>query len=343
MITKTFILEFVTPAFLGGTDPKKAELRPASIKGVLRFWWRALHGNLSTKQMREKEAQIFGSAQDGIKSKVWLRVKEETQLKKGDQPIDLGKIPDKKNQDKIYSDKKKSGDIFSYMAFGTQKMGSSPAKQYFLDGNRFALTLIFDKRLSSQQMDSVLEALQALSALGGLGAKARNGFGSVQVIKENGKPVSGNWEPREFIKNVFAKRAYKDTDHATPDNVWLLKTVSDWEAAYKKCASLYIMARKKVNIKDRKYIAAPMNIMKGKTPVDSSYNFWKGKISRRSKPYFLTVKKVGNQFLPIIVLMSSKYAAGLKLDANIKKDFERDYVFALQEMNKQLSAMKNEV
>ncbi|MFZ1105749.1 MAG: type III-B CRISPR module RAMP protein Cmr1 [Hyphomicrobiaceae bacterium] len=34
--------EIVTPMFLGGADPKgSAELRAASIKGALRFWWRA--------------------------------------------------------------------------------------------------------------------------------------------------------------------------------------------------------------------------------------------------------------------------------------------------------------
>ena len=32
----------VTPMFCGGADIEKAELRIASFKGVLRYWWRAL-------------------------------------------------------------------------------------------------------------------------------------------------------------------------------------------------------------------------------------------------------------------------------------------------------------
>jgi CRISPR/Cas system CMR-associated protein Cmr1 (group 7 of RAMP superfamily) len=37
-------LEILTPMFLGGVDGKKqAELRPASVRGALRVWWRAWH------------------------------------------------------------------------------------------------------------------------------------------------------------------------------------------------------------------------------------------------------------------------------------------------------------
>ena len=32
----------VTPMFMSGADQSQAELRTASIKGALRFWWRAL-------------------------------------------------------------------------------------------------------------------------------------------------------------------------------------------------------------------------------------------------------------------------------------------------------------
>ena len=36
-----FDLEVVTPMFLGGANVNDAELRIPSIKGMLRFWWRA--------------------------------------------------------------------------------------------------------------------------------------------------------------------------------------------------------------------------------------------------------------------------------------------------------------
>lgn len=39
----TVTLKAVTPMFLGGAEPNKiAELRAPSIKGALRFWYRAI-------------------------------------------------------------------------------------------------------------------------------------------------------------------------------------------------------------------------------------------------------------------------------------------------------------
>jgi CRISPR-associated protein Cmr1 len=55
--------ETVTPLLMHGADGKTPELRPASIKGVMRFWWRAIHGNLPLKELREKEGEIFGNTE----------------------------------------------------------------------------------------------------------------------------------------------------------------------------------------------------------------------------------------------------------------------------------------
>ena len=37
-----FRLQVVTPLFLSGADQAKAELRPPTIRGALRFWFRAM-------------------------------------------------------------------------------------------------------------------------------------------------------------------------------------------------------------------------------------------------------------------------------------------------------------
>jgi len=47
--------------FLAGADGKTPELRAPSIKGAVRFWWRAMNGCLSIKDLKEKESEIFGS------------------------------------------------------------------------------------------------------------------------------------------------------------------------------------------------------------------------------------------------------------------------------------------
>ena len=56
----TFECEVITPMFLAGADGQTPELRPPSIKGAMRFWWRAVNGHLQLKDLKEKEAEIFG-------------------------------------------------------------------------------------------------------------------------------------------------------------------------------------------------------------------------------------------------------------------------------------------
>ena len=57
----------ISPLFGGGAEPKYADMvsavRATSLKGQLRFWWRAARaGGMSLEQMREKEAKIVGSS-----------------------------------------------------------------------------------------------------------------------------------------------------------------------------------------------------------------------------------------------------------------------------------------
>lgn len=72
MKTITFTCETITPMFLSGADQNVPELRPPSIKGALRFWWRAMNGHLSLEDLKQKEDEIFGGT-DG-RSRVLVRV-----------------------------------------------------------------------------------------------------------------------------------------------------------------------------------------------------------------------------------------------------------------------------
>jgi CRISPR-associated protein Cmr1 len=56
----TFTCETITPMFLAGADGQTPELRAPSIKGALRFWWRAMNGDLGLGELKEREDEIFG-------------------------------------------------------------------------------------------------------------------------------------------------------------------------------------------------------------------------------------------------------------------------------------------
>ncbi|HMF36951.1 MAG TPA: type III-B CRISPR module RAMP protein Cmr1, partial [Isosphaeraceae bacterium] len=56
-------LEAVTPLWIGGAS-KQAELRPPSVRGYMRFWFRALAGGLLGEELRnvwEAERAVFGN------------------------------------------------------------------------------------------------------------------------------------------------------------------------------------------------------------------------------------------------------------------------------------------
>ena len=64
-VTHTFELEVVTPLFLGGAERPGTELRTASIKGMLRFWWRAVWGAecVSAQVLADKEGIVWGNTE----------------------------------------------------------------------------------------------------------------------------------------------------------------------------------------------------------------------------------------------------------------------------------------
>ena len=71
-----FECETITPMFMYGADGKTAELRPASIKGVMRFWWRAMNGNLPLDELKKQEGEIFGSTEK--RSSFSIKIKHDT-------------------------------------------------------------------------------------------------------------------------------------------------------------------------------------------------------------------------------------------------------------------------
>jgi CRISPR-associated protein Cmr1 len=70
----TFTCETITPMFLTGADGATPELRAPSIKGALRFWWRAMNGHLSLSELKKREGEIFGD--NNNRSKFTINVSE---------------------------------------------------------------------------------------------------------------------------------------------------------------------------------------------------------------------------------------------------------------------------
>ncbi|MGH8604475.1 MAG: type III-B CRISPR module RAMP protein Cmr1, partial [Gammaproteobacteria bacterium] len=93
LVTLQATYRIVTPMFLGGANQDPSDgIRPPSVKGALRFWWRALNWwrfrNADTddaaalRELHKEEARLFGAAAnddgEGGQGCFHLRVSEET-------------------------------------------------------------------------------------------------------------------------------------------------------------------------------------------------------------------------------------------------------------------------
>ena len=103
MKTLSASFEIVTPMFIGGSDQQTAQLRPSSLKGALRFWWRALnwsrvcalHGsdqNAALRQLHADESRLFGHAatDNGGGQGVFLMQVSDLSVKEQKQPFGTG-------------------------------------------------------------------------------------------------------------------------------------------------------------------------------------------------------------------------------------------------------------
>ncbi|MHC1595187.1 MAG: type III-B CRISPR module RAMP protein Cmr1 [Methanotrichaceae archaeon] len=193
----------VTPLFMSGADRNKAELRVPSIKGVLRFWWRALMlGRLgSIEKVRREEAGIFGSAGEEGQSRVHLRLSL----------FDNKKISGKDDVLK-YAD---SGEVIGpgarYLGYGLMNAGGKLTRPS--SKCHFGLELLFKPDTKEEHVKPVEAALIAMGLFGGLGSRSRRGYGSLNLLelKNGGANVFEQPKDRDDLRSKI-QNLFKDCD-----------------------------------------------------------------------------------------------------------------------------------
>lgn len=161
----------VTPMFLSGADQSQPELRVSSIRGALRFWWRALawsrlRGNL--KALRDKESQLFGST---CRQGMLMRLVGEPKL-------GTPKMLKAKAAFAFNGNQKRDGLIF--LSYGALEQNGTVVHGVYQSPSVFEIECLMRKEQADLRQDLV-KALVALGTFGGLGAKSRNGFGSLNI------------------------------------------------------------------------------------------------------------------------------------------------------------------
>lgn len=178
VVSKSLKCQTITPLLMHGGDkenhPKipplaSAQLRIPSIKGLVRYWFRALQATDGAK-MYEQEVELFGGSSDkALKSTLLLSV------------------------DRFLMSKKQE-----VMLPHRERKFTTPGIPAHTDFTLDVQTYTKDKRM----FDMLLTYVQLSFYLGGFGQRSRRGFGSIDLVEESFSTVEA-W--LEHVQSLIEK------------------------------------------------------------------------------------------------------------------------------------------
>ncbi len=207
-------LQVATPLFNSGAEQTESTLRIPSLRGAMRFWFRALAGTVAGDDLAllsRMEAAVFGRAAllsdrnstVAPTSPVVLRLRNLPAPCTDREPAFL-KSSGKgggglKSSRKIGGGLKSSGKsdygrgIVYLLGQGLAEAGSRRLTRSYLAPDA---TADLELRLSGDETTDVLllASLWLLCAYGGLGSRTRRGFGALHITKAEG-PLPEGWTP----------------------------------------------------------------------------------------------------------------------------------------------------
>jgi CRISPR-associated protein Cmr1 len=195
-----------TPTFMGGGDRRLDGIRVSEIKGMMRWWFRALAGSLigdDLPKLKKLEGNIFGNTygeKQTRKSKFRISV------------IDKNLRFIRENSNTSYMNG------FTYLGIGNVLFKFDRQKGKFVpnpdkaDGNKnvmidtdsqFSIRLDFSPVAQDDEINLIAGSFYLATAFGGFGLRARKGFGSWQIVGFNG--VSLSFNPADYKKESIER------------------------------------------------------------------------------------------------------------------------------------------
>jgi CRISPR-associated protein Cmr1 len=201
-------LEVVTPILGGATETRAVDevdvIRAATVRGHLRFWWRALSAaqHLSASALYARESEIWGRAatDEGGRSAVDIRIVVERTGGVDTSDINLQQTPG----------------AYALWPAREEKKKNTPTAPRRKPGTQFRLVL---STAACYEVE-VKNALRAWILFGGYGGRTRRGLGSLKVLDD----VTA-WLPskvtRDALKDLFGFDILDSPTHAPGDTPWL--------------------------------------------------------------------------------------------------------------------------
>lgn len=193
----------VTPMFIGDAEQKASGISPASVKGALRFWWRALRwgqirstvqsDTAALQRLHQEEGQLFGtSADNGNAAQFTLQVISDNKPAVLTHPPQVG--------------------IQYLLGQGLYHFSNGYLRPALAADTTIRIVLSRNPKSEKQNQadydalgEQLVQALLALGLLGGLGSRARKGFGSLSIESlTHGKDVVAIPQNVDELKRIIS-------------------------------------------------------------------------------------------------------------------------------------------
>lgn len=255
-----FSIRTITPAFLYGapqdSDGLLPEWRVPPIKHLLREWWRCHKWNsppgITLNALLEKERLLFGGVhgESAVRSKVEIVIDKwgKGELTYANIPV-AGTVrhPEVRNGGREI-------DQFLYLGYGplvTSGQNVILKNSKAIGPDQTAKVTIY---CPASEVAAMNEVLALIHNLGTIGGRSRNGWGSVEILDENGGPlcsqaapgslsgIEKDWE--NLLVNDWSTGLGTRTVNGTTSRlVWRTGAINSWDGAMKELAKVKVKLR----------------------------------------------------------------------------------------------------
>ncbi len=346
-----FVFENTTPLFIAGADQQDIAqdgLRPPSIKGLIRHWFRTFLGGVHFELGRFNYMQLLGNENYLLGSTACAS------------PIRIIGFP-LEAQVMNWGPGHSFGPQIDYLFYSMKGSGGRPGRSFYLSGSRFRTEIIMppavERRLNPLVPQVIAGALWAGIHLAGLGSRIRQGAGNLHVIEApdpdqcGGISFKTDAATREeyiaflqnnlrLIRNIYHELAdwlilpQVSNQYSVPpmqllcpgySSLYIGPEVTEWQPALEFSSKLLVgdltdtlatMASLRSEIKDKGFISTLASVLKGEANLrELQQSLWHEMRPLLGMPlnfFFKTVKKratLGDRYPSPLWIGVSEYSS----------------------------------
>lgn len=295
-----FDCRVVTPMFLGGAEPnEKPEIRAQSIKGLLRWHWRALQDpTWPIEKLKEVEGKLFGIAADkageSIKSPVSILVTKQPEVSH----FNIKDVEGKKLQGPQNLEGNRG-----YLLYFTHA-GITNDKAYWDTNTTFSVRFTASPDYV-EDLKTYADLFNFMSVFGGLGSRNSRVMGGF-VIGEVSKNTCGWDEAKlDWVVEDFAKEMIPRPEQPAPVSYesHRMSSIVEFDTSETKLNKAldvvgYILKQvRKQNkeVRDQGLFGLPVKVTK-------NYVGTKQRVNRQASPLRIRMYKDGDVYIAVIQL-----------------------------------------